>query len=65
MTLPLFPNGRRYGALECKPDPTNSGVALLSLPKVISICDHNLAECCGPFRDRGDLGAYTRSPVPE
>jgi hypothetical protein len=33
MTLPLSPNGRRYGSLESKPDPKAYGMALLSLPK--------------------------------
>ncbi len=58
MTLPLSPNGRRYGALKSKPDARDYGMASLSLPKVIpSVID--LTEWCGPVRDQGDLGACT------
>ena len=58
MTLPLSPNGRRYGALKSRPDPRDYGMASLSLPKAIpSVID--LTEWCGPVRDQGDLGACT------
>jgi hypothetical protein len=58
MTLPISPNGRRYGALKSKPDARDYGMASLSLPKVIpSVID--LTEWCGPVRDQGDLGACT------
>jgi hypothetical protein len=44
-----------------RPKGLRRGVASLSVPKVIPSAI-NLTEWCGPFRDQGDLGAYTRSP---
>ena len=58
MTLPISPNGRRYGALKSIPDARDYGMASLSLPKAIpSVID--LTEWCGQVRDQGDLGACT------